>query len=261
MPAASRLLRLLPKPARNKLLDVAEGIFARQGFQHMEDGLFTVHDQSFRQDPSFREAYARGVQASNGVDQRIPWRLSVALWAARTALRTPGDFVECGVNAGFMSSAIMRRLNWAEVPRSYYLVDTFSGPPLAQYSEAEIATGRVDVARKAIDDGAYVTDVDRVRANFAEWPNAVVVQGAVPEILDRVAAAEVAFLHLDMNCAAPETAAMRHFWPKMSRGGIVLLDDYAYVDYGEQKRALDEVARSLGFDILAMPTGQGLIVA
>lgn len=238
-----------------------ETVSERYGFLHMEDGLFTVHDQSFRHDSLFQEAYARGIQASNGVDQRLTWRLQVALWAARTSLRAPGDFVECGVNAGFMSSAIMRHLNWAEVPRSYYLVDTFAGPPLAQYSEAEVASGRVDVARKAIDDGAYVTDMDRVRANFAEWPNAVIVQGAVPEVLERVPASPVAFLHLDMNCAAPETAALRRFWPKMPRGGIVLLDDYADVNYSEQKRALDEVARDIGVAILGLPTGQGLIVA
>lgn len=76
--------------------------------------------------------------------------------------------------------------------------------------------------------GAYETDVERVRANFAEWPNAVVVPGSVPEILPAVNVARVAFLHLDMNCALPERAALEHFWPKLSPGGFVLLDDYAY---------------------------------
>ena len=43
-------------------------------------------------------------------------------------------------------------------------------------------TQMVERARAA---GAYVTDVNRARSNFAEWPNAVVVQGAVPEVLPR----------------------------------------------------------------------------
>src|SRR5205823_1320202 len=104
---------------------------------YAEDGLYTLHNQSFRQDPRFRAAYARGVQASHGVDQHLEWRIHVALWAGATALRASGDFVECGVNAGFVSSAIMHHLNWSTLPRKYYLIDTFAGPVLEQYSEAE----------------------------------------------------------------------------------------------------------------------------
>jgi hypothetical protein len=200
------------------------------------------------------------VQASDGVDLHIEWRLHTALWAAHTALRAPGDFVECGVNAGFMSSAILHRLGWGKVPRHYYLVDTFAGPPLEQYSQAEIAGGSQGKAQASLAAGAYVTDMERIRANFAEWPNAVVVQGEVPEILASVPADEVAFLHLDMNCAAPERAALEHFWPRLSRGAVVLMDDYAHSEYGEQKKVIDEFATRAGVEALALPTGQGVLV-
>ena len=45
-----------------------------------------------------------------------------------------------------------------------------------------------------------------------------------------------------------------------SAGGIVLLDDYAYFGYEAQGNAFDEVARMLGASILALPTGQGMIL-
>jgi hypothetical protein len=44
----------------------------------------------------------------------------------------------------------------------------------------------------------------------------------------------------------------------MVKGAWVLLDDYAYVGYDEQKKAHDAFARSKGIDILSLPTGQGL---
>jgi hypothetical protein len=222
---------------------------------YAEDGLFTIHDQSFRRDPRFRDAYARGIQAGDGVDPHFEWRIHVALWAAAAALGVPGDFVECGVNAGFTSSAIMRALDFARLPRGYYLVDTFAGPVDSQTSAADRERVRGLVAA-----GAYVTDLNRIRANFAEWPNAVVVQGAVPEVLPRVPTESVAFLHIDMNSAAPECAALEYFWPKLSPGAIVLFDDYARREYPELREALDPTARKLGANVLSLPTGQGMIV-
>jgi Macrocin-O-methyltransferase (TylF) len=228
--------------------------------RYVSDGLYTLHSDRFRRDEAFRAAYARGVQASHGFDPHLEWRAHIALWAAATALRAAGDFIECGVNAGFISSAIMQSLNWRDSGRRFYLIDTFTGPVLSQYAREEIALGRVDAAKSALAAGAYVTDFERVRANFSEWPNAIVVRGVVPEILDTLERRPTAFLHLDMNCALPERAALEYFWDRLSPGGMVLLDDYTYFGHDFQAEAVDEAARVLGIKILALPTGQGLIV-
>jgi hypothetical protein len=224
-----------------------------------EDGLFTVHSDHFRQDRRFQAAYQRGLKASNGVDPHFEWRLHVALWVASSALGVPGDFVECGVNTGFISSAIMSALDWAHAGRRFYLFDTFEGPVRSQFSAKEIERGRLKIAEDYMAAGAYETDVARVRGNFAEWPNAVVEQGVVPDILSSVDITNVAFLHLDMNCAYPERAALEYFWNRLSPGAFVLLDDYAYHGFESQREAIDEVARSFGFHVLSLPTGQGLI--
>jgi hypothetical protein len=232
----------------------------RSSFGYARDGLFTMNNDHFRNDEAFRGAYARGVEASNGFDPKMEWRVHVALWAASIASRVPGDFVECGVNAGFMSSAIMRSLDWRHSGRQFYLIDTFSGPVLSQYSQTEINRGRAAHAESALASGAYVTDLERVRANFSEWPNAVVVQGTVPNVLGTVNFQDVAFLHIDMNCSLPEKTALEFFWHRVSPGGMVLLDDYAYFGNESQTEAIDEVSARLGFKILSIPTGQGLIV-
>ena len=106
-----------------------------------QDGIFTFNNSHFARDPSFTAAYRRGVQASSGIDPKIEWRVHVALWAARCAIEVPGDFVECGVNAGFMSSAIMHYLGWHGIEKVFYLIDTFRGPILSQYSEEEVQRG------------------------------------------------------------------------------------------------------------------------
>jgi hypothetical protein len=227
---------------------------------YARDGLFTWHNPGFRDDPVFKAAYARGVQAGAGVDPHMEWRVHVALWAATVAARLPGDFVECGVNAGFVSSAIMQRLDWAKIGKRFYLIDTFNGPLLAQYSPAEIQEGRGRLAQEALAKGAYVTDLERVRANYAEWSNVEIVRGAVPEALAPLDIQRVAFLHIDMNCAWPERAALEYFWPRLVPGGMVLFDDYAYFGNQVLAEAIDAAAGGLGAEVLALPTGQGLIV-
>jgi hypothetical protein len=102
--------------------------------------------------------------------------------------------------------------------------------------------------------------MDRIRANFAEWRNAIIVQGAVPEIFARIEFGTVAFLHIDMNCAFPERTALEFFWDRLSPGAVVLLDDYAYHGHECQRDSIDAVARERGTEILSLPTGQGVII-
>lgn len=224
------------------------------------DGLHTVHHARFRDDPRYQVAWQRGFEASNRVDPGTHWRVHAGLWAASLASRVSGDFVECGVNTGFLSSAILRYLNWSELGKWFYLFDTFSGPVSQQFSPDEIEQGRLDAANRALATGGYVTDLDKVRRNYVEWERIKIVQGTVPEVLESANVGPVAFLHLDMNCTYPEVEALQFFWERVSRGGVVLFDDYAYFGYEAQGAALDSVARFLGAEILVLPTGQGLIV-
>ena len=227
---------------------------------HAIDGLYTVHNAPFLSDARFQAAYRRGVQASGGVDPGAQWRIHVGLWAARAASGIAGDFVECGVNAGFLSSAILSYLGGPGAGRKFYLVDTFEGPALDQFSQEELGRGRLQVALQAIEAGAYVTDLERVRQNYSEWSGIEIVKGRVPDVLPGVGAGRISFLHLDMNCAFPETAALRFFWERISPGGIVLFDDYAYFGHDAQMGAIGELAAALGAEALAIPTGQGLLI-
>src|ERR1700679_295611 len=116
-PAALKIMKRLIAKALNRAGYVVFN--TRAGFGYTQDGLFTMHSDHFRRDEAFLSAYRRGVLASGGLDPKLEWRVHVALWAASIAMRAPGDFVECGVNAGFVSSAIMQSLDWRSVQRNF----------------------------------------------------------------------------------------------------------------------------------------------
>jgi SAM-dependent methyltransferase len=230
-----------------------------EGHVYDQDGLRSIHNHEFMDDPAFRKAYERGVRAA-GDDYRWHWRIHVGLWAAACAARLEGDFVECGVNRGFLSSAIMDYLNWDSLGKQFYLLDTFRGLDERFVSPEDIASGAAEKHRKSMASGFYVQGIDEVQANFSQWKNVSLIEGPIPETLPQVRAGKIAYLHLDMNCSPPEIAAIQFFWGRLVPGALVLLDDYAYHGYLSQKLAMDRFAQEKGIEILSLPTGQGLLV-
>jgi hypothetical protein len=50
---------------------------------------------------------------------------------------------------------------------------------------------------------------------------------------------------IDMNAAAPERAAIEHFWERLVPGAPVILDDYGYAaGHQAQRAALDDLPRA-----------------
>jgi hypothetical protein len=217
----------------------------RRGF-YAEDSLWTVHGHTFMEDERFANAYRRAVQAGC-FDYGIRWRVHTILWAAERAADLDGAFVECGTGRGFMASAICDYLGWTDRP--FYLYDTFA-PTMPNEHGTQAADGTIGPT--------YAEGPESVAENFAEWPGVQLVIGKIPGTL--LDAGPIAFLHVDLNYAPAEEAVVRHFWPKLSPGALVIFDDYVYVGYEAVHEAVDRLGRELGFRVLALPTGQGLVL-
>lgn len=227
---------------------------------YVRDGMASVHDHSFLREERFLSAYARGLRSCGGTDYELPWRLKVALWCGRQAIQVPGDFVECGVNRGFMSSALMHDLAWEHCGRTFWLIDSFSGIDIDQLTPDEKARGRAGYNRTALKRGFYENDPAAVRDNFREWPSARVVQGVLPDCLSALVLGRVAFVHMDLNSVRAEIQTLEVLWPQISGGGVVLVDDYGFFGFAAHKPAYDTFAKERGIDVLQLPTGQGVLV-
>jgi hypothetical protein len=82
----------------------------------------------------------------------------------------------------------------------------------------------------------------------------------VPEALAGSAPARIAFLHLDMNSSRAEVGALQLLYDRLLPGAFLLLDDYGWYAYREQKLAEDAFFEKRGVGVLELPTGQGLLV-
>ena len=209
----------------------------------------------FEQDQKFLSSYKSAMSFATTQVQSmdVRWRAYTACWAAATAAKLPGDFVECGVNTGLLSGTICRYLDFHTSDRQFWLFDTYEGIPADMASLSE---------RKSIDQyNQQYPDVWEVaQANFADFSNANLIRGLVPDTLPSADIRAVSYLSIDMNIAAPEKAALDYFWPKMTSGGIILLDDYGFLPHEEQRSEANAFAMQMGVKVLPLATGQGIII-
>jgi predicted O-methyltransferase YrrM len=64
-----------------------------------------------------------------------------------------------------------------------------------------------------------------------------------------------------MNTLEGEIAVLEHAFDRVSKGGIVVLDDYEWAgSYRNQKIGEDRWFDARGYRIFPLPTGQGLVL-
>lgn len=217
-----------------------------------EDGLATTHNADFLRDPHFSAAYEAGKSTGSWTFGDLHWRAYIICWAAQRGASLPGDFVECGVNRGGYALTVINYTDFETLGKCFYLLDTYEGVVERLITPEEKTAG--------VRAGEYEPCYDAVVRTFAPYNRTTrIIRGVVPDTLPQVDTQQVAFLSIDMNTRDPEIAAAEYFWDKLVSGAVVVLDDYGWRKHIEQKKAFDAFAKHRGVEVLALPTGQGLI--
>jgi O-methyltransferase len=230
-------------PIQAAIDGIAEAMSEPRGLL-VGDNLITLSKRlAFMDDRVLMEAYFR--TAETVAERGALWRIVTLVWAARSALRVEGDFVECGCYKGNSARIISEVVGFADLPRHYYLYDLF------QHDDSMPHHSMMEHSE---------TLVDQVRARFSDMSNVTITQGRVPDSLAVAAPEKIAFMHLDLNNAAAEVGALEVLFDRISPGGILILDDFGWLAYQDQLVAEMQWMAERGYRILEMPTGQGLVI-
>ena len=176
----------------------------------------------------------------------IVWRTYVIRYFALLASKVPGDFLELGCHTGYTASQVIKKVNFKALKKKYYLYDQFDATDFTP-----------DMKMKAHNDPLMYEGVVK---KFREYSFVSIIKGTVPGSFKEGFPETVAFAHIDMNHPDPETAALEKVLPRLSNRGIVIFDDYGWWAYSAQKRALDKIMVLHDYEILELPTGQGLFI-
>ena len=200
---------------------------------------------SFLDDAKLIESFQKHTETA--AEKATLWRVAVLLWGARQGLNLPGDFVECGCYRGISARIICDVLNFKQQEqRQYYLYDLF------EHSEQETTHHAMPAHSSTL--------VNEVRQRFADMKNAQIIQGRVPDSLHDNMPEKIAFLHIDLNNVAAELGALELLFERLSPGGIMILDDYGWQPYMQQRLQEEPWLLARGHYVLELPTGQGMVI-
>ena len=240
--------------ANSELQDITEWDTVRL-WRYSTSMLATKHNVSFMEGDDFNRAY----EASTRAAKRDHWnagmhfRIHQALWCAQHGLNIGGNFVELGTGRGIIFTAILTSIrDWETRENQAFLFDTFSS------SAMDIETGFQDSTKGS--SPVYAENYETTKSSFAGWSRVNLVQGLLPQSLTQVDIGEIGFLHIDLNSHVVERECLKLLWPRIRRGAVVLLDDYAHVNAERQYEAINETAKDLGVTVLTLASGQGIII-
>jgi len=158
----------------------------------------------------------------------------------------PGAAVECGVwRGGSMMAVALTLLRLGVTNRDLYLFDTFEGMTEpgdedVKHSGERAADLLAGASRESHDRA--VASIERVREAVLSvgYPEARIhfVQGPVEETLPAKAPAEIALLRLDTDWYSSTKHELLHLYPRLTRGGVLVVDDYGY--WQGARQAVDE---------------------
>jgi hypothetical protein len=159
--------------------------------------------------------------------------------------KIPGDVVACGVWRG--GSSMMAALALSEVgdPRPIWLYDTFEGMPKPGEHDRDYAgiDSQTEFERHEVEEGGWdVASLEDACANLAligYSPDLLTfVKGMVEETIQGRAPERIALLRLDTDFYESTRHELEHLWPRLSPGGVLIIDDYGHFEGA--RKAVDE---------------------
>jgi hypothetical protein len=160
-----------------------------------------------------------------------------------------GDFAELGVWKG-NSAAILADFA-AKSDKRLFLFDTFSG------FDSRDFVGVDQNRRHEFAD----TSIDFVRETVGHPQVTTYLQGFFPDsITEEVRQRTFALAHIDCDLYEPMKAALDFFYPRMPKGGMLILHDYSSGVWPGATRAIDEFYKANGEFLSLWPDKSGTAV-
>jgi hypothetical protein len=182
-----------------------------------------------------------------------------------------GDIIECGVYKGGQTMGMMIALSSLGEERDVYLYDTFEGMPAPEDWETKNGSKSDTMALDFFN--AF-----KLEGNSSDWCRCMLheveeniklinynhnrvyyVKGMVEDTLPSNKHKSIAVLRLDTDWYSSTKAELEILYPKISSGGVLILDDYGH--WNGAKKAVDEYIKNNNLDIeLIVDDGTGRTV-
>lgn len=219
----------------------------------------TRRDFDIRHVPEWQKSIVRDVASYTATDgPALIGLLDAIAYLEHNAI--PGAIVECGVyRGGSIMAAASGLLHHAPPRREIWLYDTFDGMTAPDSYDIRTRDGLAarivyeseqTLPEEQQSDWFWVREaVDAVRSNVAlsGYPDHLTrfVVGRVEDTIPLEVPSRIALLRLDTDWYASTKHELEHLVPRLSPGGVIIIDDYHYWQ-GARKAADEYFTQALG---------------
>lgn len=167
--------------------------------------------------------------------------------------KIPGDFVECGVWRGGSSMLAAKTLmQLGDSGRKLYLYDTYRG--MSEPGEVDVSRDGEEARRQwarsqngDVNTWCY-SSLAEVQKNLActGYPadQIVFVEGKVQDTIPGTSPEKICLLRLDTDFYESTYHELVHLYPRLSKNGILIVDDYNF--WQGAKQAVDQYFEEAG---------------
>lgn len=190
--------------------------------------------------------YVRDKKLSSASDERLFATIMACRYVVERGI--VGDFVECGVWRGGNSIIAAGVFQALLSNKEVWLFDTFAGmtePTSVDVNfRGEAADQKFAKTRRSDHSEWCYAPLEEVQANFASLgllgDNVRFVKGDVAKTLapSQALPRSISVLRLDTDWYESTRAELEALYPRLSRGGVLIVDDYGH--WGGARKAVDE---------------------
>ena len=167
-------------------------------------------------------------------------------------LDVPGDIAELGVfrGLGLMTWAnLLESFSIGDRTKTVWGFDNWQG--FEGFSDEDgIADADVGKTEGGFNPSRYLEELQSAievfdRDRFVPWKSRIkLVHGDIIETAPKFASdnpgVRFSLIHFDCDLYAPTKSAIDSFWPMLSRGGVMMFDEYGIPDWPGETKAVDE---------------------
>ncbi len=201
----------------------------------------------WREDIEFLATYNR-LSPNNPYSQDRKYTLREL---CRFTKHLPGGMAECGSYEG---------------ASAYFLANEAPETPLFLFDSFEGLSVPTSLDRKSPDADQYWRKGDlsaseeKVRETLHIFSNVFIYKGWIPERFEEVQDRQFRFIHIDVDLYQPTYDSIAFFYPRLVKGGMMVLDDYGFTNCPGAFRAVQDYQKIEPVQIIHLPTGQGIII-
>lgn len=179
-------------------------------------------------------------------DTKVLGKLAARILLAEQTRKVPGDIVECGVfkGSGMASWLKIKKLLFPNAVKKVIGFDFFDTQSLL----AALSGKDQDRMKELFEQRNYQHDEqgEQVVKNYLETAgfgaaDFELVKGDIgksaPKFTEERPGFKISLLYIDLDVEEATYQALEALWPRLSRGGLVVFDEYAWHQWSEAKGA------------------------